>query len=76
MKSNLNLGCNLIGKEKGYKVKIDNKTIEAIKVISLVIIAISSVCIAFWLAQMITLLEVIGSNLNGMNTSLFDLVNK
>ncbi|WP_187292108.1 hypothetical protein [Bacillus sp. 1NLA3E] len=56
-------------------MRIDNKTLEAIKVFSLVVIAISSVCIAFWLAQIISLLEVIGGNLSGINTSLFDLVN-
>ncbi|MCM3124345.1 MULTISPECIES: hypothetical protein [unclassified Mesobacillus] len=57
-------------------MKTDNKTLEVIKVFSLVVIAISSVSIAFWLAQIIDMLEVIGGNLEGMNTSLFDLVNK
>jgi hypothetical protein len=63
-------------REKGGKMKTDNKTLEVIKVFSLVVIAISSVSIAFWLAQIIDMLEVIGGNLEGMNTSLFDLVNK
>lgn len=57
-------------------MRIDDKTLEAIKVFSLVVIAISSVCIAIWLAQIISLLDVIGGNLNGINTSLFDLVNR
>jgi hypothetical protein len=57
-------------------LRIDDKTLEAIKVFSLVVIAISSVCIAVWLAQIISLLDVIGGNLNGINTSLFDLVNR
>lgn len=63
-------------REKGGKMKTDNKTLEVIKVFSLVVIAISSVSIAYWLAQIIDMLEVIGGNLEGMNTSLFDLVNK
>ncbi|WP_174730497.1 hypothetical protein [Mesobacillus harenae] len=57
-------------------MKTDNKTLELIKVFSLVVIALSSVSIAFWLAQIIDMLEVIGGNLEGINTSLFDLVNK
>ncbi|MGD6831272.1 hypothetical protein ACQCT5_03875 [Sutcliffiella halmapala] len=57
-------------------MRIETKTLEAIKVLSLVVIAISSVFIAIWLAQIITLLEVIGSNLNGINSSIFDLVNR
>ncbi len=63
-------------RKKGGKVKTDNKTLELIKVFSLVVIALSSVSIAFWLAQIIDMLEVIGGNLEGINTSLFDLVNK
>jgi hypothetical protein len=62
--------------EKGGKAKTDNKTLEVIKVFSLVVIAISSFSITFWLAQIIDMLEVIGGNLEGINTSLFDLVNK
>ncbi|WP_180953736.1 hypothetical protein [Bacillus sp. T33-2] len=57
-------------------MKTDNKTLEVIKVFSLVVIAISSVCIAYWLAQIIDMLDVIGGNLNGINTSLFDFFNK
>ncbi|MGD6903391.1 hypothetical protein [Bacillus infantis] len=57
-------------------MRIGDKTLEAIKVFSLVVIAIISVCIAIWLAQIISLLDVIGGNLNGINTSLFDLVNR
>ncbi|MFE4222578.1 hypothetical protein ACFRJZ_21280 [Bacillus subtilis] len=57
-------------------MKIDSKTLEIIKVLSLVVIAISSVCIAFWLAQIITLLDVIGGNLGGINNSLIDLSNR
>ncbi|MCA1322314.1 hypothetical protein LC085_20765 [Bacillus tianshenii] len=57
-------------------MRIETKTLEAIKVLSLVVIAISSVFIAIWLAQIITLLEVIGDNLHGINSSIFDLVNR
>lgn len=63
-------------RKKGGKVKTDNKTLEVIKLFSLVVIAISSVSIAYWLAQIIDMLEVISGNLEGINTSLFDLVNK
>lgn len=63
-------------KEKGGKVKMDTKTLELIKVFSLVVIAISSVSIAYWLAQIIDMFEVIAGNLDGINTGLFDLVNK
>ncbi|MFE4320382.1 hypothetical protein ACFRI6_20860, partial [Bacillus subtilis] len=63
-------------KKGNIKVKIDSKTLEIIKVLSLVVIAISSVCIAFWLAQIITLLDVIGGNLGGINNSLIDLSNR
>jgi hypothetical protein len=63
-------------RKKSRKVNTDNKTLEVIKVFSLVVIAISSVSIAYWLAQIIDMLEVIGGNLEGINTSLFDLVNK
>lgn len=66
----------MVLQKKGGKVKMDNKTLEVIKVFSLVVIAISSISIAIWLAQIIDMLEVIGGNLEGINTSLFDLVNR
>ncbi|AJD90224.1 hypothetical protein JMA_09070 [Jeotgalibacillus malaysiensis] len=57
-------------------MKADSRILEVTKVLSLVVIAISSVFIAFSLTQSMTLLEVIGDNLNGINTVLFDLLNK
>lgn len=66
----------MVLQKKGGKVKMDNKTLEVIKVFSLVVIAISSISIAIWLAQIIDMLNAIGGNLEGINTSLFDLVNR
>jgi hypothetical protein len=57
-------------------VKIDDKTLEVIKVLSLVVIAISTAFIALWISQIIQILEVIGGNLGGISNSLFDLANK
>ncbi|MDZ5712608.1 hypothetical protein [Jeotgalibacillus haloalkalitolerans] len=71
----IKLGCISI-KRGERKMKADNRILEVIKVLSLVVIAISSVTIAFSLAQGVTLLEVIGDNLSGINTALFDLLNR
>lgn len=57
-------------------VKIDDKTLELIKVLSLVVIAISTAFIALWLSQIIQVLDVIGGNLGGISISLSDLSNK
>ena len=57
-------------------VKIDDKTIEVIKVLSLVVIAISTAFIALWLSQIIQTLDDIGSNLGGISNGLFNLSNK
>lgn len=57
-------------------MKLDSKSLEAIKVLSLVVIAISTIFIALWLAQIISLLEVIGSNLEGINGRFVDLTNR
>ncbi|MFB1083083.1 hypothetical protein [Jeotgalibacillus sp. JSM ZJ347] len=57
-------------------MKADNRILEVVKVLSLVIIAISSVTITLSLAQSVTLLEVINDNLRGINTALFDLLNR
>ncbi|HWO76555.1 MAG TPA: replication/maintenance protein RepL [Bacillus sp. (in: firmicutes)] len=57
-------------------MKINDKTLEVIKVISLVIIAISSVFIAIWLCQIIQALDDIGGNLDRISNRLVDLYNK
>lgn len=62
-----------------YLVNIANKTLEVIKVLSLVVIAISSVFIALWLSQISQNQSGIVnnlSNLGGISNSLFDLLNK
>lgn len=57
-------------------MKIDDKNLEVIKVLSLVVIAISSVYTALWLNEVRQILSVIGNNLGGVSQSLFDLLNK
>lgn len=57
-------------------MKIDDRTLKIIKVLSWVVIAISTAFIALWLSQIIQLLEVISGNLGGISNSLFDLLNK
>lgn len=60
----------------GIKVKFDNQTLELIKVLSLVVIAISTSIIALWVSQIPSLLGGISENLGGISTSLFDYFNK
>ncbi|WP_456278824.1 hypothetical protein [Bacillus sp. AK128] len=50
--------------------------LELIKVISLVVIAISTSIIALWVSQIPDLLGIINDNLLGINTSLFDYFNR
>ena len=57
-------------------MKIDDKNLEVIKVLSLVVIAISSAYTALWLNEIRQILSVIGNNLGGASQSLFDLLNK
>lgn len=63
----------------GYILKIDNRTLEVIKVLSLVVIAISSAFIALWLSQISQTQSGIVNNLSNLSEiskSLFDLSNK
>ena len=55
-------------------MKIDEKTLECVKVLSLVVMAISSVFIALWLSQILQMLDVMGGNLGGISQTLFELL--
>jgi hypothetical protein len=62
--------------KRGMNVKLDDKTLEYINVLSLAVIAISSVFIALWLSQILQILEVLGGNLGGISDTLFQLSEK
>lgn len=59
-----------------YTVRNNDKHLEVLKVLSLIVIAVSSVFIAIWLSQISQNLGGIANNLSGISNSLYDLSNK
>jgi hypothetical protein len=57
-------------------MKNEDKPLEVLKILSLIVIAISTAFIALWLSQILQILSVVSDILDGISTSLFDLSNK